>query len=53
MTVPGRVLQNCVFAVGDPNQAIYTWRGADVRKMERAFEQDFKGALALHTHSSA
>ena len=36
------MLQNTVFAVGDPNQAIFSWRGADVRKMADAFEADFE-----------
>ena len=38
-------LQNTVFAVGDPNQAIFSWRGADYRKMGNAFGLDFGGEL--------
>ncbi len=34
-----------MFAVGDPNQAIFSWRGADVRKMANAFEADFESTL--------
>ena len=43
---PGCALQNTVFAVGDPNQAIYSWRGADPTKMASVFNKDFKGALS-------
>jgi superfamily I DNA/RNA helicase len=30
-----------VFVVGDPNQAIFTWRGANPANMEQAFIRDF------------
>ena len=42
--------QNSVFAVGDPNQAIYTWRGADATKMATSFAADFKGGLLRLLH---
>jgi len=36
-----------VFAVGDPDQAIYRWRGADSAKMSHSFLEDFTGAQSL------
>ena len=38
---------NTVFAVGDPNQGIYSWRGADATKMSEYFNRDFEGAPAV------
>jgi len=35
-----------ICAVGDPDQAIYGWRGADIGNIMR-FEKDFKGARVL------
>ena len=31
-----------LFVVGDPDQAIYGWRGANAQNMEKRFLQDFK-----------
>lgn len=38
--------QNYITAIGDPNQAIYSFRGSDVNFFKQ-FEQDFKGARVL------
>jgi DNA helicase-2/ATP-dependent DNA helicase PcrA len=38
-----------VTVVGDPDQAIYTWRGASPANMERAFQSDF-GADCVTVH---
>jgi DNA helicase-2/ATP-dependent DNA helicase PcrA len=35
-----------IFCVGDPDQSIYAWRGADYRNVHR-FDQDFPGAQTV------
>ncbi len=35
-----------LFVVGDPDQTIYTWRGADIRYL-MDFDEDFKGAKTI------
>lgn len=37
---------NNVFAVGDPDQSIYSWRGANIHNILN-FEKDFPGALII------
>ncbi|KAL3133778.1 hypothetical protein ABBQ32_008258 [Trebouxia sp. C0010 RCD-2024] len=36
-----------VFVVGDPDQAIYGWRGANVVNMQQSFNIDYPGAQTL------
>jgi DNA helicase-2/ATP-dependent DNA helicase PcrA len=35
-----------IFVVGDPDQSVYRWRGADYRNVQR-YEQDFPDALVI------
>ena len=37
------LLQSNVFVVGDPDQAIYGWRGANVVNMSQSFNDDYPG----------
>lgn len=39
-------VHNNIFCVGDPDQSVYRWRGADYRNVQR-FEQDFPGAQTI------
>jgi len=42
-------LPRTVFVVGDPNQAIYSWRGADVTIIQKKFELDFNRGSGVTT----
>ena len=39
-------IHNNIFVVGDPDQSVYRWRGADYRNVQR-FEQDYPGAQTI------
>ena len=50
-----KLLRGCgasLFVVGDPDQAIYTWRGADASRMAHAFHRDFPNAKLFHLHNN-
>lgn len=40
------LLQANVFVVGDPDQAIYGWRGANVVNMQQSFNIDYPGSFS-------
>ncbi|KAK9814264.1 hypothetical protein WJX72_003081 [[Myrmecia] bisecta] len=40
--------QGSLFVVGDPDQAIYGWRGAVVANMRESFLKDYAGAITLN-----
>ncbi|MEW5303201.1 MAG: hypothetical protein WDW36_005915 [Sanguina aurantia] len=40
--------QATAFVVGDPDQAIYSWRGADAKHMDTRMEGDFPGLHTCH-----
>lgn len=41
---PLHVQVTSLFVVGDLDQAIYSWRGAQVRNMTEAFRKDYRAA---------
>lgn len=43
--------QNEVYVVGDPDQTIYTWRGADVNIIMH-FDHDFEGAQTIYLNQN-
>ena len=43
--------QNNVFVVGDPDQAIYEWRGASIENIMQ-FEEDFQGARRIDLNTT-
>lgn len=44
--------RTCVFTVGDPNQGVYSWRGADINNIQKQFQVDFKSDDVLHLSSN-